>query len=214
MAASSVKGLIIRSGKKLFSAGADVTEFRDMFAEGGEAVSSYLEWVHSVYNSLEDLDMPKVAVMNGTAAGGGVELSLLAEYRLGLTDAKISLPEVKLGIMPGWGGMTRLPRVIGVDTSLQWLTTGKNFKADKALEAGFLDGVIDPDAVDPMAKAEALLTSCLEGDLDWQVRRKEKNRRAEAEHVRVGHVYQCGARHGGKSGWQALSSTENHARYH
>ena len=174
LTASSVKGLIIRSGKKLFSAGADVTEFRDMFAEGGEAVSSYLEWVHSVYNSLEDLDMPKVAVMNGTAAGGGVELSLLAEYRLGLTDAKISLPEVKLGIMPGWGGMTRLPRVIGVDTSLQWLTTGKNFKADKALESGFLDGVIDPEAVDPMAKAEALLSSCLEGDLDWQARRKEK----------------------------------------
>ncbi|MFT5881177.1 MAG: 3-hydroxyacyl-CoA dehydrogenase/enoyl-CoA hydratase/3-hydroxybutyryl-CoA epimerase [Moritella sp.] len=174
LASSDVKGLILRSGKKLFSAGADVKEFLVMFADGNDVMTQYLEWVHSVYNSLEDLDMPKVTLINGTVAGGGVELSLLTEYRLGTSDAKIGLPEVKLGIMPGWGGVTRLPRLIGLDTSLQWLTTGKNFKADKALEAGFLDGVVDPISVDPIEKAEDMLTACLAGDFDWQARRKEK----------------------------------------
>ena len=94
---STARGLIIRSGKKLFSAGADVKAFRDLFKEGDAAVTDYLEWVHGIYNSLEDLSMPKVAIINGVAAGGGVELSLLAEYRLATDDAKISLPEVKLG---------------------------------------------------------------------------------------------------------------------
>ena len=99
---SDAKGLIIRSGKGLFSAGADVKAFRELFAGGDAAINGYLEWVHTVYNSLEDLAMPKVAIINGVAAGGGVELSMLAEYRLATADAKISLPEVKLGIMPGF----------------------------------------------------------------------------------------------------------------
>jgi 3-hydroxyacyl-CoA dehydrogenase / enoyl-CoA hydratase / 3-hydroxybutyryl-CoA epimerase / enoyl-CoA isomerase len=170
---SKTRGLIIRSGKALFSAGADVKAFRELFKEGENAVIEYLEWVHGIYNSLEDLSMPKVAIINGVAAGGGVELSLLAEYRLATVDAKISLPEVKLGIMPGWGGMTRLPRITGVDTALQWLTTGKNFRADKALEHHVVDGVISKDA-DPITQAEALLQSCLDGDIDWRQRQKEK----------------------------------------
>ncbi|MGF1680174.1 fatty acid oxidation complex subunit alpha FadB [Photobacterium minamisatsumaniensis] len=170
---SDAKGLIIRSGKGLFSAGADVKAFRELFTGGEAAINEYLEWVHAVYNSLEDLAMPKVAIINGVAAGGGVELSMLAEYRIATADAKISLPEVKLGIMPGWGGMTRLPRIVGVDTSLQWLTTGKNFRAAKALEHRFVDGVIDAKA-DPIAEAEAVLTSCIEGDFDWAARQTEK----------------------------------------
>ncbi|EAS43729.1 fatty acid oxidation complex subunit alpha FadB [Photobacterium profundum] len=170
---TQTRGLIIRSGKALFSAGADVKAFRKLFKEGDSAVLEYLEWVHGIYNSIEDLSMPKVAIINGVAAGGGVELSLLAEYRLATIDAKISLPEVKLGIMPGWGGMTRLPRITGVDTALQWLTTGKNFRADKALEHHVVDGVIAKD-VDSIAQAEALLQSCIDGDIDWLQRQKEK----------------------------------------
>ncbi|MGF1689844.1 fatty acid oxidation complex subunit alpha FadB [Photobacterium kagoshimensis] len=171
---SSAQGLIIRSGKPIFSAGADVKAFRTLFNHGESAVATYLEWVHDIYNSIEDLEMPKVAIINGVAAGGGVELSLLAEYRLATSDAKISLPEVKLGIMPGWGGVTRLPRVLGLDTSLQWLTTGKTYRADKALEHHFVDGVVNSEGVDPVTEAEALLSACLAGDFDWQARRQEK----------------------------------------
>lgn len=169
---SDRKGLIIRSGKALFSAGADVKAFRELF-KASDTLTDYLAWVHGVYNKIEDLDIPKVAVINGTSAGGGVELALLAEYRLATEDAKISLPEVKLGIMPGWGGMTRLPRVTGVDTALQWLTTGKNFRADKALEHHVIDGVINSKA-DPVEQAAALLESCVNGDIDWQARREQK----------------------------------------
>lgn len=170
---SDAKGLIIRSGKGLFSAGADVKAFRELFTGGEAAINEYLEWVHAVYNSVEDLAMPKVAIINGVAAGGGVELAMLAEYRIATADAKISLPEVKLGIMPGWGGMTRLPRIVGIDTSLQWLTTGKNFRAAKALKHRFVDGVIDAKA-DPITEAEAVLISCIEADFDWMARQTEK----------------------------------------
>ncbi len=171
---SSIKGLIIRSGKKLFSAGADVKAFRDLFGSGASAVDEYLSWAQGIYSRLEALAIPKVAILNGVAAGGAVELSLLAEYRLGTPDMKVSLPEVKLGIMPAWGGMTRLPRLLGLDTSLEWLTTGKNFRSDKALTHHFLDGVIDPKSCDVIEQAEALLLSCIDGDLDWQARQKEK----------------------------------------
>ncbi|MCJ8305385.1 enoyl-CoA hydratase-related protein, partial [Shewanella sp.] len=79
ISATDITGLIIRSGKALFSAGADVKAFRALFDEGDETVDEYLSWVHGIYNSLEALPIPKVALLNGVAAGGGVELSLLAE---------------------------------------------------------------------------------------------------------------------------------------
>ncbi|UJF19944.1 fatty acid oxidation complex subunit alpha FadB [Vibrio sp. SS-MA-C1-2] len=173
LANSDIKGLIIRSGKPLFSAGADVKAFRELFKEGEPAISEYLTWAHSIYNKLEDLPFPKVAIVNGVAAGGGVELSLLAEYRLVTEDVKVSLPEVKLGILPAWGGATRLPRILGVDTALQWLTTGKTFKATSALTLHYADGIISRDA-DPIAQAEKLLTSCINNEFDWKARQKEK----------------------------------------
>ncbi|WP_295898620.1 fatty acid oxidation complex subunit alpha FadB [uncultured Vibrio sp.] len=171
---AKIDGLVIRSDKPLFSAGADIKAFRGLFEAGEEAIEAYLSWVHSVYNRIEDLPFPKVAIINGVAAGGGVELSMLAEYRVATTDAKISLPEVKLGIMPGYGGVTRMPRIVGLDTSLQWLTTGKNFKAPKALEHRFVDGVINAAKIDVVEEAIAMLDSCVAGDLNWQARQDEK----------------------------------------
>ncbi|WP_213865302.1 fatty acid oxidation complex subunit alpha FadB [Vibrio crassostreae] len=168
------KGLIIRSGKKLFSAGADVKAFRDLFKDGDAAITPFLDWVHSIYNRIEDLDCPKVAIINGVAAGGGVELSLLADYRLATADAKISLPEVKLGIMPGWGGVTRLPRIVGVDTALAWLTTGKNFSAEKALSDHVVDGIIEPNQENQVEQALRVIERAQCGELDWQARQSEK----------------------------------------
>ncbi|MDF2154610.1 fatty acid oxidation complex subunit alpha FadB [Vibrio sp. CAU 1672] len=167
-------GLIIRSGKALFSAGADVKAFRDLFKQGETGITPFLGWVHSIYNRIEDLGCPKVAIINGVAAGGGVELSLLADYRLATKDAKISLPEVKLGIMPGWGGVTRLPRIVGVDTALTWLTTGKNHSADKALTDHVIDGIIDPMQHDVIEQALQVIDRAISGDLNWQARQDEK----------------------------------------
>ncbi|HIF9469956.1 TPA: fatty acid oxidation complex subunit alpha FadB [Photobacterium damselae] len=171
---SDLSGLIIRSDKKLFCGGANVKEFRALFAQGEQAVNDYLTWVHSIYNRIEDLEIPKVAVLNGFTAGGGAELALLADYRLMTTDAAVTFPEVKLGIFPGWGGLTRLPRLLGLDTALQWLTTGKKFNASKALTCHFADGVIDSNKQDPVEAAIQVLNSCLKGELDWQERKKEK----------------------------------------
>ena len=171
---SSTTGLVIRSAKKVFSAGADVKAFQKLFTEGEQAISDYLEWVHSIYNRIEDLSFPKVAIINGTVAGGGMELALLAEYRLATQDTKMSLPEVQLGIMPGWGGVTRLPRITSLDSALQWLTTGKKFSAKQALEHHVVDGVIDTGKHDPIEQALKVLQYCHCDDFDWIARQQEK----------------------------------------
>ncbi|UGA53666.1 fatty acid oxidation complex subunit alpha FadB [Vibrio sp. VB16] len=171
---SAAKGLIIRSAKSTFSVGANIKAFQELFLGGQEVMSDYISWAQGIYSRLEELNIPKVAIVNGVAAGGAVELSLLAEYRLVTTDVKMGLPEVKLGVLPGWGGLTRLPRICGLDTSLEWFTTGKNFRADKLIKQGVADGVVDPKENDPIAKAEQVLISCIEGQFDWQARRKEK----------------------------------------
>lgn len=168
-----IEALIIRSEKKIFSAGANVKEFRQLFASGEKSLLAYLDWVHSIYNRIEDLPYPKVAVINGTVAGGGFELTLLADYRLAADDAKFSLPEVKLGIFPGWGGVTRLPRIIGLDTSIPWLTTGKNFNAAQALKAHVIDGILDANDTSK-EQAVALLLSAIKNKLDWKSRHTEK----------------------------------------
>ncbi|TOL44146.1 fatty acid oxidation complex subunit alpha FadB, partial [Vibrio parahaemolyticus] len=172
---SELSGLIICSDKKLFCGGANVKEFRALFEQGEQAVNDYLTWVHSIYNRIEDLEIPKVVVLNGFTAGGGAELALLADYRLMTTDAAVTFPEVKLGIFPGWGGLTRLPRLLGLDTALQWLTTGKKYSASQALTCHFADGVIDSTKQDPISAAIHVLNSCVKGELDWQERKNEKS---------------------------------------
>ncbi|MGF1718438.1 fatty acid oxidation complex subunit alpha FadB [Vibrio kyushuensis] len=167
-------GLIFHSTKTVFSAGANIKEFEGIFDGGENAIDRYLAWSQGILNRLEDLDTPKVAVINNFAAGGAVELSLLAEYRIATPKAKLLLPEVKLGIMPCWGGVTRLPRIAGLDTAIQWITTGKQFKAEQALEHHVIDGVINPKTTCLLEQAEKILQSCLNGDLDWRQRQEEK----------------------------------------
>lgn len=169
----NVEGLIIRSNKKLFSAGANVKEFQEMFSLGEKRIKEYLSWSHSIYNRIEDLPYPKVALVHGTVAGGAVELTLLADYRLAASDTVISMPEVKLGIFPAWGGITRLPRIIGLDTAISWLTTGKNFRAPEALKAHIIDGILNNNEA-AKDEAIALLSSAINNKLDWKSRYNEK----------------------------------------
>ncbi|MDV5171767.1 fatty acid oxidation complex subunit alpha FadB [Photobacterium rosenbergii] len=170
---SDCRGLMIRSNKRGFSGGANVKAFRELFKGDTSVLEEYITWVHSIYNGLEDLPMPKVVVMNNSVVGGSLELALLADYRLATEDARLNFPEVKLGILPGWGGVTRMPRIVGLDTALAWTTTGKNYRAEQALKDGVVDGIIAADQ-DPIAQAEALLESCINGDLDWKGRYQEK----------------------------------------
>lgn len=118
VAASSVKGLLIYTKKKDFVVGADITEFIPMFARGEESLIANLLRTHAIFNQLEDMAIPSVVAISGNCLGGGFELALAADFRLASDDARIGLPETKLGIFPGFGGTVRLSRLIGPDLSL------------------------------------------------------------------------------------------------
>jgi 3-hydroxyacyl-CoA dehydrogenase/enoyl-CoA hydratase/3-hydroxybutyryl-CoA epimerase len=134
------KGLIIRSGKAAgFIAGADIEEFsqldtpekgRDLVARG---------W--NLFNRLAAVHYPTLAIIRGHCLGGGLELALACRYRIAVEESgtKLGLPEVMLGIFPGWGGMKRLPAVIGPQAALDMMLTGKTLDARRAKKTGLVD---------------------------------------------------------------------------
>jgi len=169
---SGIKGMLITSGKEGFIVGADITEFLAWFARpAGELERQMLE-VHRTFAMLEDLPFPTVAALNGMALGGGFELALACDYRVMSTAAKVGLPEVKLGIFPGWGGTIRLPRVIGLDNAIEWIGRGAEHDAGDALNTGAVDAAVEPQVL--MDAARATLRQCVSGALDYRARRADK----------------------------------------
>lgn len=170
---SSTKGLLFTSGKPGgFVFGADVTEFLDHFKKSEEEMKSWIAGINKVFSGYEDLPFPKVALVNGFALGGGCEIALTMDYRLGTPKAAIGLPETKLGIIPGWGGTVRLPRLIGPDHAIEWITGAKHYKADEALKFGAIDGIIEDAKLEEAGLK--LLDKCIKGELDWKKRVEEK----------------------------------------
>src|SRR5712692_4082981 len=140
--AASPKGLVIRSAKDGFIAGADVEEFT-RFKTPGEAMSFVrLGW--DVFQQLRDLPFPTTAMVNGFCMGGGVELALACRYRVALDDPKtrFALPEVMLGIMPAWHGVQWLPKLVGPAAALDMLLTGKSVDARRAKRIGLVDQAV------------------------------------------------------------------------
>lgn len=140
---SGVSGLVMTSGKSVFVAGADITEFLEYFAAPDEVLRGMLDRVNAMFNRFEDLPFPTVVAINGEAQGGGFEICLAADFRIASPNARMGLPEVKLGIMPGWGGSVRLPRLIGVDNAVEWMCAGGSKRAAVALKDGAVDSVVD-----------------------------------------------------------------------
>lgn len=169
---SDLKGLLITSGKDVFIVGADITEFSMMFDRSAEEVEASIIEMNQIMNSLEDLPMPTVVAINGIALGGGFELCLATDYRVMADSAKVGLPEVKLGIYPGWGGTVRLPRLIGIDNANEWICGASEKRADAAFKDGAVDAVVPVDQV--REAALDLLQKCIAGDFDYQARREEK----------------------------------------
>jgi 3-hydroxyacyl-CoA dehydrogenase/enoyl-CoA hydratase/3-hydroxybutyryl-CoA epimerase/enoyl-CoA isomerase len=169
---ASVKGAILTSGKNVFVVGADITEFGGWFAGGPDAVAGHLQNVNKIVSAFEDLPFPTVAAINGVCLGGGTEMALSCDYRVMSTTASMGLPEVKLGIFPGFGGTVRLPRVIGLDNAVEWIATGADHKADVALKDGAVDAVVAPENLRDAALA--MVRQCMAGRLDWAARRAEK----------------------------------------
>ncbi len=167
-----LKGLIITSAKEAFIVGADITEFLGLFAKPEAELSQWLSHANDIFNKLEDLPVPTLSAINGYALGGGCECVLATDFRIADTKARIGLPETKLGIMPGFGGTVRLPRLIGADSAMEIITAGKDKKAQDALKLGLVDAVVEPDNL--KCAALAMIKSAIDGKLDWQQRRQQK----------------------------------------
>ncbi|WP_305373678.1 fatty acid oxidation complex subunit alpha FadB [Photobacterium leiognathi] len=167
-----LKGLIITSAKEAFIVGADITEFLGLFAKPEAELSQWLSHANDIFNKLEDLPVPTLSAINGYALGGGCECVLATDFRVADTKARIGLPETKLGIMPGFGGTVRLPRLIGADSAMEIITAGKDKKAQDALKLGLVDAVVEPGNL--KCAALAMIKSAIDGKLDWQQRRQQK----------------------------------------
>ena len=169
---ASVKGVIVTSGKDVFIVGADITEFVDNFKlPDEELIAGNLE-ANKIFNDFEDLSVPTVVAINGIALGGGFEMCLAGDYRVMSETAKVGLPEVKLGIYPGFGGTVRLPRVIGNDNAIEWICGGKENKAADALKAGAVDAVVKADKL--QEAAIDLVKRAISGELDYKAKRQPK----------------------------------------
>ena len=169
---AGIKGVIVTSGKGVFIVGADITEFGSLFAGGEAGVAEWTLKANSVFNGFEDIPVPTVVAINGIALGGGFEMCLSADYRVMSTAAKVGLPEVKLGLFPGFGGTVRLSRVIGIDNAVEWIAAGGEQRPDAALKAGAVDAVVAPEKLRDAALD--LIRQTLAGKLDWQAKRAEK----------------------------------------
>ena len=171
-AQNNIAGLLVSSGKAGFIAGADITEFAPTFHAGKAAVRDLLNRSNDNFNRLETLPFPVVVAINGFALGGGCEFCLACDYRIGDDTTRIGLPETRLGIIPGWGGTVRLPRIAGIETAIEWIATGKEQRAPVAFNAGVLDAISQPDKL--LAVATKTLYQCVAGELDYQQRRQQK----------------------------------------
>ena len=136
--------LFTGAGGKAFCAGADIKELL-----GRSVIESkrFAELGQRVFAKLDSLTIPSVAVINGYAFGGGLELALACTFRIATPNAKMGLPEIKLGAIPGYGGTQRLPRVIGEARALEMIMTGRTVTAEEAERIGLVSRIADGDAV-------------------------------------------------------------------
>lgn len=148
----SAKALIIRSGKdKIFIAGADLKAVRNAPVR---RVETLIELGQRVFNRLASLPMPKVALIHGACLGGGLELTLACDARIASDSeqTRLGLPETQIGLIPAWGGSTRLPRLLGLPTALELIVTGKLLKPSAAKRLGLVDLVAPRENLEKTAR--------------------------------------------------------------
>ena len=152
----SIEALVILSRKPtIFIAGADISEIQRMAR--GEATAETLMKLQAVFTYLENLPIPTVAAIHGACMGGGTELSLACDYRMASDgpETKIALPEVLLGVLPGWGGTQRMPRLVGLEKALDLILTGKSLDGKRAKKIGLVDKVVPVEFLEEKAIAWA-----------------------------------------------------------
>jgi enoyl-CoA hydratase/carnithine racemase len=136
-----VKVVLIKgAGERAFSTGADLKEFKSLKPE--EEVR-WIELGNAVFNKIESLNIPTVAFINGYAMGGGLELALACDFRVGTPSAVLSSPELQHGWLPGWGGMTRMRRLFGESVAKEVIFLCERIDAEKALQLGILNRLVE-----------------------------------------------------------------------
>ncbi|MDT8428606.1 MAG: fatty acid oxidation complex subunit alpha FadB [Pseudomonadales bacterium] len=189
VATSQAKALMCVSGKSSFVVGADISEFTQLFKLPEKELLAWCEQTNAVFNALEDLPVPSISVIDGMALGGGLELCLATDLRLGSEKAVLGFPEVKLGICPGFGGTVRATRLLGLETACDWIISGRQLAADQALSSGALDAVVAADIL--QESATAMLDECLAGSIDYlalRQRKKDPLAREEATEPQIANV--------------------------
>ena len=152
---SNTKMVVFKSAKpKIFIAGADIEEINALKAEAD--VNYAVSEGQNIFNMIEDLPMPTMALINGACVGGGCELILACDYRIATDDSstRIGLPETQLGILPGFGGCVRLPRVVGLQAALDVILAGKILNSKKAQKIGLVDSVVHPNLLESFSEKE------------------------------------------------------------
>jgi 3-hydroxyacyl-CoA dehydrogenase len=167
------KGVVVICDGRTFIAGADITEF------GGGAQQAV--GLHEVQAAMENAPIPVIAAIHGTALGGGLETALAAHYRVAVTSAKLGLPEVNLGLLPGGGGTQRLPRLTGVPKALEMMTSGRHVGTAEALESGLVDEVVDGDVTALRGAAVAFASRAVAENLPLARVRDRDDKVAEAK---------------------------------
>jgi len=169
---ADLRGVLISSAKEVFIVGADITEFGAKFSQPAEAISAGVAHSNTVFVALEDLPVPTVVAINGFALGGGLELAVSGSLRVMSSAAQVGVPEVRLGLFPGFGGTVRLSRLAGPAAACEWVTTGRPQTAPAALACGVVDEVVAPEAL--RESALGLLRRAIAGEVDWAARQQRK----------------------------------------
>jgi len=152
---ASIRAVILTgSGDKAFAAGADISELTQHNANSGKVFAIRGQ---KVFNFIEKMSKPVIAAVNGYALGGGCELAMSCHLRLASQKAQFGQPEINLGLIPGYGGTQRLPRLIGRTHALYLLLTGDMLKVEQALQLGLVNEVLEPEKLMPRAEELATL---------------------------------------------------------
>ena len=136
---TTVRGVVLTGEGKAFMAGADISEMKAMDTASGREFGRFSNYA---FSKVADISKPVVGAINGFALGGGLELALCCDWRIGAEDSVYAAPEITLGIIPSGGGTQRLPRLIGSGRAKEMIFTGKKIKADEALRIGLINKVV------------------------------------------------------------------------
>ena len=142
--------IVTGSGEKAFVAGADIAEFASFSVKEGRQLAA--KGQELLFDFVENLSTPVIAAVNGFALGGGLELAMACHFRVASFNAKMGLPEVSLGLIPGYGGTQRLPQLVGRGRAMEMIMTAAMISADKALEFGLVNYVVPLEELLPLCR--------------------------------------------------------------